>query len=566
MNLDSLGYTIEEQIFYGVYTLYLYPCTGTYNDFNIENIIQDELNEKNIEKVLLNINDLSYINKDYKNFYLPCIPETNIKLKCENIINNNNNKLLFPNSLIKFNLSMRRESEEFKKVNKYIGIKSGNRSSIIKNKNGKFYRLKGCGNEKQGFTLLKNENDSVFKKIEIRGCQFENNVFRELYYSYKINELLKKYKLFCSNIPIGYFKYDKNIKFIEDYLNKDNIIINEVQEIDKYCSIYETLGDRRLGCHLLKGIEIIIESIIELSINKFNLNEESYNNIYLLFNEKRRKNSIISENVIKRVHLPKGISIKKWCNERIYKNTFYEDLICFKSLINHLNNNCDLIKIKESSNFIEEWSKILEKKINYKIEHFKLVINDLLKMKDLLSNKSILEYILDIFIRVGYETAKIKRIFQDEDFNWGSYNGHSHFDIICSAHYNNFIILPGKFKCLLAPIDFDLAFQRKNFININKESKNFGKHDDLMFDKFLNREINTLLINIINQKDENYLNDNFKKKFSNLIYTLLNDSLIETYMNTFDKIECDYLEEYTSKGIIEILVKLTLILTYDRIS
>ena len=107
MNLDSLGYSIEEQIFYGVFTLYLYPCTGTYNDFNIENIIQDELNEKNIENVLLNINDLSYINKDYTNYYLPCIPETDIKLKSDNNINNDKN-LLFPNSLIKFNLSIRR--------------------------------------------------------------------------------------------------------------------------------------------------------------------------------------------------------------------------------------------------------------------------------------------------------------------------------------------------------------------------------------------------------------------------------------------------------------------------
>ena len=333
MNLDSLGYSIEEQIFYGVFTLYLYPCTGKYNGFNIENIIQDELNEKNIENALLNINDLSYINKSYTNYYLPCIPETNIKIKCDNNINNNN-KLLFPNPLIKFNLSMRRESEEFKKVNKYIGIKSGRRSSIIKNKNGKFYRLKGCGNEKLGFTLLKNENDSFFKKIEIRGCQFENNVFRELYYSYKINELLKKYNLFCSNIPIGYFKYDKNLKFIEDSLNKDNIIINEVQEIDKFCSIYETLGDRRLGCHLLKGIEMIIDSIIELSINKFNLDEESYNKIYMLFNEKRRKNSINSEYVIKRIYLPKETTLKKWCNEPIYNNTFYDDLICYKTLIN----------------------------------------------------------------------------------------------------------------------------------------------------------------------------------------------------------------------------------------
>ena len=57
-----------------------------------------------------------------------------------------------------------------------------------------------------------------------------------------------------------------------------------------------------------------------------------------------------------------------------------------------------------------------------------------------------------------------------------------------------------------------------------------------------------------------------KKKFRNLMFFLLNDSLIETYMKTFIKIEYDYVEEYISKGIIENLVKLTLILTYDRIS
>ena len=125
-------------------------------------------------------------------------------------------------------------------------------------------------------------------------------------------------------------------------------------------------------------------------------------------------------------------------------------------------------------------------------------------------------------------------------------------------------MLPGKYYCLLAPIDFDLAFQRKNFINNDKNLKSFGKHDDIAFDKFLNREINTLLYNIINIKNpENYENQNMKEKFKNLMYFLLNDSLFESYMKTFDKIETDYLEQYFPNGIIEILVKLSLILTYN---
>ena len=127
--------------------------------------------------------------------------------------------------------------------------------------------------------------------------------------------------------------------------------------------------------------------------------------------------------------------------------------------------------------------------------------------------------------------------------------------------------MPGKYSCLLAPIDFDLAFQRKYFINNDKNSESFGKHDDNEFDKFLNREINTLLFNIINVKNpEYYENQNMKEKFKDLIYFMLNDSLIERYMKTFGSIEIDYLEKYIPNGIIEILVKLSLILTYNIIS
>lgn len=564
MNLDELGYTVDEQIFYGVYTLFLYPCTGTYHEFNINDIIQEEINDDSKKEALTYLEDLRNINNNYIDYYLPCIPETSIKINKKEEKKTVDNDL-FKYPLIKFNLNMNRLSKEFEKVNKFIGITSGKRSCIIKTKTGEFLRLKGCGNYKTGFTLLKyDDKDLSFKKIEIRGCQFENTAFRELYYSYKINEILKKYNMYCANIPLGYYKYDKDIKFIEESLNNKNKIVNEAPEIDKYCSIYKTLGDRRLGTHLLRGIEIIMDAIIETAINEFNIDKNEYENIYNLFDERRRKFSINSEYTIREVYLPKDKSIKEWCEKPIYEDEFYKHLINYKLILEYLNSNENLIKIKKSSNMIEKWSKIIESKDYFKYEQFQALIDELLKMKNLFEKKSILEYIHDIFIRIGYETAKIKRIFQDEDFNWGTYNGQSPYDIFCSAHFNNFIVLPGNYSCLLAPIDFDLAFQRKYFINNDKNSKSFGKHDDNAFDNFLNREINTLLYNIINVKNpEYYENQNIKEKFKDLIYFLLNDSLIESYMKTFDRIEIDYLEQYFPNGIIEILVKLSLILTYN---
>ena len=155
-----------------------------------------------------------------------------------------------------------------------------------------------------------------------------------------------------SNIPVGYFKYDKNLKFINNLLNKDNKIINDVPEIDKYCSIYETLGDRRLGSHLLKGMEILIESIIETGIDKFNLNEETYKALIMIFNEERRNQSIESSYIIKNVELPKDMSLKEWCSSPIYKKEYYDNLICYSALSQLLKNNSELIKIKNASNLI----------------------------------------------------------------------------------------------------------------------------------------------------------------------------------------------------------------------
>jgi len=192
---------------------------------------------------------------------------------------------------------MNKQSKEFEKVDKFIGIKNGKRSCIIKDKKGEFFRLKGYGNNKSGFTLLKNEGDISFTKIEIRGCQFENNVFRELYYTYKVNEFLKKYNMFCANIPVGYFKYSNDIKFIDDSLNKKNKIIIEVPEVDKFCSIYKTLGDRRLGTHLLKGLEIIIEAIVETAINEFHI-DENHIIIFIIYLMKKEKEFLLIVNML----------------------------------------------------------------------------------------------------------------------------------------------------------------------------------------------------------------------------------------------------------------------------
>ena len=68
----------EEKIFFGIIPMYLYPCTGIYRNFDISKIKKEEINEKNVNKILKRTKDLSYINESYKNYYFQCIPETDI--------------------------------------------------------------------------------------------------------------------------------------------------------------------------------------------------------------------------------------------------------------------------------------------------------------------------------------------------------------------------------------------------------------------------------------------------------------------------------------------------------
>ena len=77
-------------------------------------------------------------------------------------------------------------------------------------------------------------------------------------------------------------------------------------------------------------------------------------------------------------------------------------MINYKLIIEYLNTNENLIKIKKSSNMIERWSEIIKSKDYFKYEQFQALIDELLKMKNLFEKKSILEYIHDIFIRIGW--------------------------------------------------------------------------------------------------------------------------------------------------------------------
>ena len=196
---------LEEEIYYGDKYGYLYPCSGIYRSYKKEYIQQDEINQNSIEETLKFSDDLSYIKHEYKDHFIPVIPETTIHFIDNNVKEDDKEKTdcILTQPLIK--------CKEIKNYTPcYKCIISGHRSAIVKDqKTGIYYRLKGCGNDELGFNLLKSEG--YLTEYNTRGSQYISTCARELYFSEKVNESLKKINIPCANIPVGFWIYDKKL-------------------------------------------------------------------------------------------------------------------------------------------------------------------------------------------------------------------------------------------------------------------------------------------------------------------------------------------------------------------
>lgn len=294
----------EKLIYYGSPSQYCYllEVDGKFYDYDTL-VIQ---NEQNNESNSLSISKLycqKHLGEQYKDLYLPTASANEISYICKNLELKNNK--IFNNPLIKFDI--KKLENLGKHVKFYKGFQSGIRSCIIP-LNQNFYRLKGCGNLNQGF-ITKQLN---FRKngIEIRGCQFPNTSIRELYFSDKIQKILDEYKIKVSNECVGLFYYDKI-----DPLYKEKLDLkDEKDRITKTCGIYKSLSEKRVGCHLMPGIEFLfVEFALEFT-KKFskNINIDTYQ-----YNKNINLNSGLINNI-------KGMFIEeRWIRKKPYKPSNY---------------------------------------------------------------------------------------------------------------------------------------------------------------------------------------------------------------------------------------------------
>ena len=558
----------EEDLYFGDKYGYLYPCTGIFRSYKKEYIHQDDINKESVAEALKYSDDLSYIKPEYKDAYVPVVPETNIHFKNENLKDDENEKIdsILSQPLIK--------AKEIKDYPSYKCIISGHRSAVIKDpKTGVYYRLKGCGNDELGFNIKKTEG--VMVEIVTRGSQYDSTCFRELFYSEKADENLKKLNFRCANYPIGFWKYGKDLHI----LPKENIKIedlpkleNQMPEVDKYCGIFRTLGDKRLRTHLLCGLEKILEVISTICTSKQLINEEIMNEIKKIYPQNRLPNEIETYKTIKFFGPDPKISYEEWYKKPVYEKKHYDSIISCEMIKKEIKENKNLKIFIDTCENYDELYTLLSEKLSEK--HKTMAKNIIDKMKnDQKNGKKFFETLLNIYVRIGYEVGKIKRCFQDANINWGSYIDRG-CNYHCNAHSNNLVVLPQGNETLLSPLDLDLAFGKDKMIVIHKDVPTFGQHDLSYWDNYINSEFIDLSSDLCGNdeqfdKNKNQNQDKFEIKLRNVIRFMLYDCMLENYMKGFDSIPSkDVISEIELKedNFLHNIIKLALISTAEDVA
>ena len=182
----------KDLLYFGSSECLLDTVPGICFPFTDETFIEttdEDLKKKSLERNILP----QYKGPEYMTLILPSIPGTDPKLnKLEKDLKNLPKELQTP--LIK------------SKEGKILGYHSGVRSAILP-LDGKFFRLKGCGNMFEKFPLQQLSDETRDDLVEIRGCTFEHTSSRELLYFGKINKLMMENNIPVSNISLGNLKY-----------------------------------------------------------------------------------------------------------------------------------------------------------------------------------------------------------------------------------------------------------------------------------------------------------------------------------------------------------------------
>lgn len=297
------------------------------------------------------------------------------------------------------------------------GVASGVRSALVRER-GKWWRLKGCGNRDQGFPV---EAKGDHGELTVRGACFQHTANTELKMSAVAMDVLAKAGLDCANRPAGSYCYAADPKW-------------PLPQIERYCAVFETLGNARLGDHLLAGLMVLLPFVVPMPNDGFA--------------------ALRSAIVTGRNSEPNEL----WTTEM----TVSCDMRCADVAL-QLSIAGD--SLFESAQGLEaaELLALVPAQLRDVWKAARDELDSSLQVARAAAGESSL--ILWLCWRLGWECGAIVKALHDAGIAWGTYP--DAMGIHCNAHVNNLVVKPpgvGRTNRFLAALDFDMAFTQESFL------------------------------------------------------------------------------------------------------
>ena len=149
-------------------------------------------------------------------------------------------------------------------------------------------------------------------------------------------------------------------------------------------------------------------------------------------------------------------------DEKMYVNLFEDDSQNNKE---NQGDSVDFTEILAKLNISSSYSNLLSQSIQQIRSSSTITFSDFFALLG------------DLYSILGGEIGETMRRIYEVDLNWGYFADHD-TAYHCNAHPNNFVVLPPGNGRLLAPLDFDMAFFRKEYIMYSHEKKQKGGEED----------------------------------------------------------------------------------------
>eukprot|EP00930_Biecheleria_cincta_P096701 TRINITY_DN88510_c0_g1_i1.p1 TRINITY_DN88510_c0_g1~~TRINITY_DN88510_c0_g1_i1.p1 ORF type:complete len:962 (+),score=135.46 TRINITY_DN88510_c0_g1_i1:366-3251(+) len=299
------------------------------------------------------------------------------------------------------------------------GVASGIRSALVRSQ-GKWWRLKGCGNRDEGFPL---EAKGDRGELNIRGCCFRHTADTELRMTALAVEALNAANLDCANKAVGSYRYTSDPEW-------------PLPQLERFCAVFETLGNARLGDHLLAGLLKLLPHLVPLPKHGFSA-------------------------------LRTAIAVGRGAEPG--KELFATaDLVCCGMATADVAGQLSLAKVS-----LEE---VVPPTASSETGVTLAIPIDLQEIWDGARERLVANWdapcaageaslLLWLAWRLGWECGATLRALHASGISWGTYP--DAMGIHCNAHVNNLVVKPpraGRSNTFLAALDFDMAFTREVFV------------------------------------------------------------------------------------------------------